>query len=61
MPIDGRTDTGFTYQTALKAFLNQLLLKTTVSPMNLLSNSQKMLSDSAEFQPGGSQLEATST
>lgn len=61
VPIDGRTDTGFTYQTALKAFLNQLLLKTTVSPMNILSNNQTMLSDSAEFQPGGSQLEATAT
>jgi len=58
VPIDGRTDTGFTYQTAMKAFLNQLLLKATVSPMNLLSNSQKAPSDIVLFQPGDSQLAA---
>lgn len=58
VPIDGRTDTGFTYQTALKAFLNQLLLKATVSPANLLSSSENALNEIVKFQPGGSQLEA---
>ena len=58
LPIDGRTDTGFTYKTAVKAFLNQLLLKATVSPMNLLSSNQETPGDMVLFQPGSSQLEA---
>ncbi|MDD5759628.1 MAG: DUF748 domain-containing protein, partial [Desulfobulbaceae bacterium] len=58
IPIDGRTDTGFTYQTAMRAFLNQLLLKATVSPMNLLSNSQQTPDDIIKFTAGESKLGA---
>lgn len=59
VPIDGRTDTGFTYQTALKAFLTQLLLKATVSPLNLLSNNQPPPDDTINFAPGESQMGVT--
>lgn len=59
VPIDGRTDAGFTYQTGMRTFLNQLLLKASVSPMNLLADHQKtVLSDTVEFQAGSSRLEA---
>lgn len=58
IPIDGRTDSGFTYQTALRAFLNQLLLKATVSPMNLLSNGQQAPDDIIKFAPGESHMGA---
>lgn len=56
VPVDGRTDTGFTYQAGLRNYLNQLLLKATVSPMNLLADHTKSLSDQVEFQPGSHHL-----
>jgi len=60
IPVDGRTDTGFTYQTGLRTFLDQLLLKATVSPMNLLDDSQQAPSETVEFQAGSSRLDAAS-
>ena len=57
VPIDGRTDTGFTYPIGMKTFLNQLLLKAAVSPINLLRDSQQALSDTVEFKPGSSRLD----
>lgn len=60
VPVDGRTDTGFTYQAGLKTFLNQLLLKATVSPMNLLGDSRQGASDTVEFPAGASRLDGDS-
>lgn len=56
VPIDGRTDTGFTYPQGLANFLNQLLLKATVSPVNLLGDRQQALADPVEFEPGSDHL-----
>jgi outer membrane protein OmpA-like peptidoglycan-associated protein len=56
VPIDGRTDTGFTYSGGMRTYLNQLLLKATVSPMNVLNDSQKALTDPLEFKPGSDRL-----
>jgi outer membrane protein OmpA-like peptidoglycan-associated protein len=56
VPIDGRTDTGFTYQQGMKSFLNQLLLKASVSPLNLLRDHQRAQTDTVEFEPGSDRL-----
>lgn len=59
IPIDGRTDTGFTYLEGIKAFLNQLLLKATVSPVSILGNTQKTIPETISFKPGSDQLTPT--
>jgi len=56
VPIDGRTDTGFTYQTAIKAFFSQLLLKTAISPMNLVDEQHKAVWETVFFAAGKSQV-----
>lgn len=58
VPIDGRTDTGFTYPQGMKNFLKQLLLKASVAPVNLLSDQQRDAADSVEFEPGSDHLTA---
>jgi len=56
VPIDGRTDTGFTYPQGMKDFLKQLLLKASVAPVNLLSDQHKAAADTLEFEPGSDHL-----
>lgn len=56
VPIDGRTDSGFTYLEGMKGFLNQLLLKAAVSPLSLLGAEQKTIVEGVDFGAGSSQL-----
>lgn len=56
VPVDGRTDTGFTYFEAMKTFLNQLLLKATVSPLSVLGNAQKTIPETVAFEPGSDRI-----
>jgi outer membrane protein OmpA-like peptidoglycan-associated protein len=58
VPIDGRTDAGFTYPQGMRNFLKQLLLKSSVSPVNLLSAEHQAVADSVEFEPGSDRLTA---
>lgn len=59
IPVDGRTDTGFTYLEGMKTYLNQLLLKATVSPLSVLGNDQKTIPETIDFDPGSDQLGPT--